>query len=85
MADAKNHSPYWRKTLRLSAGLLAVWLVLTVVVGLLGRSMMFRVLGWPFGFWLTAQVSLIVFCAIVWIYALAMDRLDQEHGRQVGD
>jgi len=26
-----------------------------------------------------------VFCAIVWVYALAMDRLDAEHGRPAGD
>ena len=84
-SDLPEHSPYWRKTLRLSGGVLAVWLLVTLGVGLFGRSMDFRLLGWPFGFWATAQLALLVFCALIWIYALAMDRLDQEYGDHAGD
>ncbi len=45
----------------------------------------FDFFGWPFGVWAAAQGALLVFCAIVWVYALAMDRLDAEHGRPAGD
>ena len=83
--DPPPHSPYWRKTLRLSGSLLAAWLLVTLGVGLFGRDMNFRLFGWPFGFWLTAQLSLLVYCVLIWFYALAMDRLDQEHGDQAGD
>lgn len=78
-------SPYWRKTLRLSAAVLAVWLLLTLGVGLFGRQMDFVLFGWPVGFWVTAQASLVVFCVLIWVYALAMDRLDQDHARPAGD
>ena len=84
-SDAAQHSPYWCKTLRLSTALLAVWLLLTLGVGLFGRSLDFRLFGWPFGFWLTAQASLIVFCVIVWVYAIMMDRIDREYGHSAGD
>lgn len=84
-ADAPTHSPYWRKTLRLSGVVLAVWLLVTLGVGLFGRAMDFRLFGWPFGFWATAQLSLVVYCVLIWIYALAMDRLDQEYGDHAGD
>ena len=80
-----THSPYWHKTLRLSGAVLAVWLLVTLGIGLFGRDMDFRLFGWPFGFWVTAQLSLVVYCVLVWFYALAMDRLDQEHGDHAED
>lgn len=86
MSDAPPaHSAYWRSTLRLSARLLAVWLLVTLTVCLFGPSLRFSFFGWPFGFWATAQGALLVFCAIVWVYALAMDRLDAAHGLPSGD
>jgi putative solute:sodium symporter small subunit len=78
-------SRYWRKTLRISAALLALWLVVTLAVGLFGQSLAFVVFGWPFGFWVTAQGALIVFCLIVWAYAWAMDRLDRQYGDHAED
>ncbi len=79
------HGVYWRSTLRLSVALLGLWLLVTLGVCLIGPALSFSVFGWPFGFWLSAQGALLVFCAIVWVYALAMDRLDEEHGRPAGD
>ena len=81
---AQAHSTYWRRTLQLSAALLGVWLLVTLVVCLFGPGLTFRFFGWPFGFWATAQGALLVFCAIVGVYARAMDRLDAEHGRPAG-
>ncbi len=80
-APDRSAGAYWRKTQRLSALLLLAWLLVTVGVGLYGRSLDVRLFGWHLGFWLTAQVSLLVFCVIVWVYALAMDRVDQAYGR----
>ena len=84
---APGHSAYWRSTLRLSAALLAVWLVVTLAVCLLGPHITQVLFGWPIGFWAAAQGALprLVFCAIVWAYAWLMDRLDAEHGRASGD
>ncbi len=81
----KPDTPYWRKTKRLSLALLLVWLLVTLGVGLFGRSMSFKFMGWPFGFWATSQGALIVFCVIIWVYAWAMDRLDQQYGDHEGD
>jgi putative solute:sodium symporter small subunit len=78
-------SAYWRQTLRLSAVLLLLWLALTLGVGLFGQSLAFKVFGWPFGFWVTSQGALIVFCLIVWYYAWAMNRLDEAEGSDSGD
>ena len=80
-----TQKPYWRQTLRLSAALLLLWLAVTVGLGLFGRTMDFNFFGWLFGFWATSQGALGVFCAIVWYYAWAMNRLDRQHGAREGD
>ena len=79
-SPAAAREAYWRSTLRLSGALLAVWLLVTLGVCLAGPSLVFDFFGWPFGVWAAAQGALLVFCAIVWVYALAMDRLDRQHG-----
>ncbi len=84
-AHRAARSSYWRSTQRLSAVLLGLWLLVTLGVCLFGPGLAFGFFGWPFGFWATAQGALIVFCAIVWVYAWAMDRLDREHGGRPGD
>ena len=77
--------PYWRQTLRLSLALLGLWLVLTLAVGWFGRSLDFDFFGWPFGFWITSQGALIVFCLIIWFYAWAMNRLDERSDQDDSD
>ena len=79
------HSAYWRKTLRIGAALLLVWLLVTLAVGLFGRSLRFDFFGWPFGFWATSQGALLVYCAIIWIYAGLMNRLDRAAGDRTDD
>ena len=78
-------SPYWRQTLRLSAVLLALWLLLTLGLGWFGRALDFSVLGWHFGFWATAQGALLAYCLIVWYCAWAMNRLDEQQGQDDHD
>jgi putative solute:sodium symporter small subunit len=83
--DPSPTSPYWRKTRRFSAILIALWLCVTLLVGLFGRSLEFALFGWPFGFWITAQLALLLFCVLVWAYALGMDRIDRDHADDGGD
>ena len=78
-------SAYWRQTLRLSRWLLGLWFLLTLGVCLFGQALSFNFFGWPFGFWISAQGALIVYCLIVWYYAWAMNRLDQAEGESDDD
>lgn len=71
---------YWRRTLRLTAVLLAVWFVATFVVSWYARELSFNFFGWPFSFYMGAQGSLIVYLLIVWVYARSMNALDRRHG-----
>lgn len=80
MQLTEGHREYWRKNLRITSILLAVWFVVTFVIGYYARDLDFRFFGWPFSFWVGAQGALIVYVAIIWFYARYMNRLDQEFG-----
>ncbi len=76
-----KHREYWSKNLRLTAVLLAIWFVVTFVVGYLARDVFsFNFFGWPFAFWMGAQGSLVIYVAIIWYYARTMNKMDQEYG-----
>ncbi len=77
----KQHA-YWRKNLRITGILLAIWFVVTFVVAFFARELNFKFFGWPFSFWMGAQGSLVVYCVIVWFYARYMSKLDIEHDVQ---
>jgi putative solute:sodium symporter small subunit len=71
---------YWTRNLRLIAILLALWLVVTLGIGLGARSLSFDLFGWPFGFWAAAQGALFVYVGIVAVYAWVMNRRDAAEG-----
>jgi putative solute:sodium symporter small subunit len=77
---SERHHEYWRKNLRITAILLAIWFVVTYVVAYFARDLNFTFFGWPFSFWMASQGSLIVYVVIIWFYANYMNKLDQQHG-----
>ncbi|GAB4039112.1 MAG: hypothetical protein Fur0014_08560 [Rubrivivax sp.] len=80
MQVSENHQAYWRKNLRITAILLAIWFVVTYVVAYFARELNFEFFGWPFSFWVAGQGALVVYVLIIGFYARYMNRLDQEHG-----
>lgn len=80
MQLTEKHQEYWSKTLRLTAVLLAIWFIVTYVVGFYARDLSFNFFGWPFAFYMGAQGSLIIYILIIWYYSRAMNKLDQEFG-----
>ena len=79
MQMTDRHREYWQKNLRITGILLAIWFVVTFVVGFFARQLSFNFMGWPFSFWMGAQGALVVYCLIVGFYAWYMNRLDIEH------
>ena len=80
-----NHRHYWRKNLRITAILLAIWFVVTFVVSYYARELNFNFFGWPFSFWMGAHGSLVIYVAIIGFYAWYMGKLDVEHGVEEGE
>jgi putative solute:sodium symporter small subunit len=64
---------------RLTGGLLGAWLLVTLVGPWFARDLdHLRIAGFPLSFWVASQGALAVYLAIIVVYALAMDRLDDE-------
>ncbi|HJW10403.1 MAG TPA: DUF4212 domain-containing protein [Albitalea sp.] len=76
----ERHHRYWRKNLRITGILLAIWFFVTFVIGYYARELDFNFFGWPFSFWVAAQGALIIYVVIIGFYAYYMNRLDREYG-----
>lgn len=82
---AKHHE-YWRKNLFITAILLFIWFVATFVEGWYARELnSITFLGFPLGFYMSAQGSLIIYVAIIGYYAWYMKKLDSKYGVSEGD
>ena len=70
----------------LKAGLLLIWVLVSFVATYFARDLQFLVAGgWPLGYWIEAQGAVLVFIAIVVVYAWAMNRFErQDEERQEG-
>lgn len=76
-----EHDAYWRKTRRLTFGLLALWVVLTFVLAWFAQEInQVVVFGFPLGFYMDAQGVLALYLAIIWYYNRRMAQLDREYG-----
>jgi putative solute:sodium symporter small subunit len=80
MQLTESHREYWRKTLRITGILLAIWFVVTFVVSYYARELSFNFFGWPFSFWMGAQGALVIYILIIGYYAWYMGKLDIEYG-----
>jgi putative solute:sodium symporter small subunit len=80
MDVAEKRKIYWQKNLRITAILLAIWFVVTFAVTFFAQELSFNFFGWPFSFYMAAQGALIIYIAIVWIYARYMNNLDKDYG-----
>jgi putative solute:sodium symporter small subunit len=81
-----KHNEYWRRNLKYTAVLLAVWFVATFVEAWYARELnTITFFGWPLGFWFSAQGSLAIYVVIIGIYAVLMKKLDKEYNVDEGD
>ena len=69
---------YWRRVLRLTWGLLAAWLLVTLGGPWFARDLSaWHVGGYPLSYWLASQGALGLYLLIVVFHVLVMDRLDR--------
>jgi putative solute:sodium symporter small subunit len=72
---------HWQRTSALMWKMLALWaffgFIIHMFVTLLNKIV---ILGFPMGFYMAAQGSLIVFVAMLFWFAKAQDKIDREEG-----
>ena len=84
LTDKQNE--YWHKNLVITAILLSIWFIATFVEAWFARELnTITFLGFPLGFYMSAQGSLIIYVALIGIYALLMRKLDLEYNVDEGD
>ena len=80
--DDSWRKEYWRRNLRLMVILLSIWFIVSFVCGILLVEQLNEIVinGFPLGFWFAQQGSIYTFVLLILVYALRMDRLDDEFG-----
>jgi putative solute:sodium symporter small subunit len=80
---AANEVAWWRKTRNLMWIALAIWaffgFIIHMFVNVLNKVTI-PVLGFPLGFYMAAQGSLIVFVVQLFLFAKQQDKIDREFG-----
>ena len=81
-----DQATHWRRTRSLMWVTLAIWFVFSFLVhwfadALNGASF----LGFPLGFYMAAQGSLVIFVVLIFWFARAQDRIDRECGMAEDD
>lgn len=81
MELSERHRTYWRRNLMLTSTLLAIWFVGTFVAGYYAEELnTLSFMGFPLGFYVFAQGSLIAYLVIIGIYVRVMNRMDRRYG-----
>ena len=76
-----NDEVYWGKTKRLMIICLVIWAVFGFGIHLFARSLnQIVILGFPLGFYMAAQGSLIVFVVQLFLFAKQQNNIDREFG-----
>ncbi len=73
---------YWQDNLRLVAGCLTIWFLVSFGFGILLLDVLNRIEigGFQLGFWFAQQGSIYVFVALIFFYAWRMSAIDKYHG-----
>ena len=73
---------YWSANIRMITICLVIWAVVSFGFGILLRPMLagIEVGGTDLGFWFAQQGSILVFLALIFIYAWRMNSLDRQYG-----
>ncbi|MFZ5482955.1 MAG: DUF4212 domain-containing protein [Pseudomonadota bacterium] len=80
MQLTERHREYWRRNLKLTATLLAIWFVVTFGVVWFARELAhIEFLDFPLPFWVAGQGALIVYVLLIRHYALRMNELDEAY------
>jgi putative solute:sodium symporter small subunit len=78
---SERRQAYWQRTSTLMWTILALWFVFSFVIPLFAVQLnQIVVLGFPLGFYMAAQGSLIAFVVLCFWNASAQNKIDEEFG-----
>lgn len=81
--QSSSDEVHWQRTRKLMFINLAVWFFFGYVVHMFVvplNAITVPILGFPLGFYMAAQGSLIAFVVLLFVFARQQDKIDREHG-----
>lgn len=80
LTPEKKHA-YWRKTSTLMWTILAIWFAVSFIVNMFATQLNeITIIGFPLGFYMAAQGSLIVYVVLCFWNANAQNKIDEDFG-----
>jgi putative solute:sodium symporter small subunit len=81
MVTSENDQAHWNKTTRLMFTHLGLWLFFGYIIHMFVNTLnKIVILGFPLGFYMAAQGSLIAFVVMLFMFAKQQDNIDREFG-----
>jgi putative solute:sodium symporter small subunit len=72
---------YWKATRRLTVGLLLIWCFMTFGLSWFSSALNeWELFGFPAGFYMSAQGTLLVYLGLIWYYNRRMRQIDRKFG-----
>ncbi len=76
-----NAELHWSKTSKLMVLMMCLWIFFSFIVHMFVVPLNnIRILGFPLGFYMASQGSLVIFVALLFWFAGAQDKIDRESG-----
>jgi putative solute:sodium symporter small subunit len=80
MQVSEKMREYWSKNVTLTMILLAIWFVITYVIGYYARELeSITILGFPLPFYMGGQGALVIYVIMIFFYAVRMNKLDKDY------
>ncbi len=76
-----RYRAYWRANTKLIRNLLIIWALASLVCGILLVPLLnnIQIGNVPLGFWMAQQGAIFIFVILIFVYAIAMDKLDRKY------
>ncbi len=79
--QTRNDEVYWSKTMNLMYVMMGLWVFFSFVIDVFVIPLnAIKVAGFPLGFYMASQGSLIVFVVMLFWFAKKQDQIDRESG-----
>ena len=82
MSQPTQRQAYWTANLKLVAGCLAIWFIVSYLFGIILVEPLnnIQIGGYKLGFWFAQQGSIYVFVILIFVYCKLMRGVDKEFG-----
>jgi putative solute:sodium symporter small subunit len=85
-AGTEQAREHWRRTRGLMITSLIIWFVFSFVIHIFAPALNnVVILGFPLGFYMAAQGSLIIFVVLIFWFAAKQNQIDEEAGLHEGE